>query len=174
MGAPSARAPAGPPISGEIGLGVVGGLGSAPVRTLGVAARGALRRSNLSLGIEARADLPAEVPLEVGRVSTSLLVASAVPCVHIRVLAGCALVTAGALRAAGHGLVDARRVSVPYLALGARVRVAVPLGSRVALTLHSDLAAPLTQTELTVGGEELWTTPPVSLTLGLGVAMTLS
>lgn len=159
-----------PPISGRVEVGAVGGIGSAPVRTVGVIARGSARRRNVSMGIEGRVDLPASVPLQVGGVSTSLLVGSLVPCVHLRMIAACGLATGGALRAAGHGLVDARQVVVLYVALGARLYAAVPLGTRLSLGLNADLSAPLTQTELRVGGQELWTTPPLSVSAGLSLA----
>ena len=129
------------------------------------------RRADLSIDVEGRADLPASVPLEVGKVSTSLLVASLVPCIHWRFVAGCGLVTGGALRAAGHGLVDSRQVVDPYVALGARVALEVPVGGKLNLTAHADASAPLITTELRVGGEELWTTPPVSFLVGLGLGV---
>jgi hypothetical protein len=158
------------PITARAAIGVVGGIGSAPVRNLGVALRIGARRADLSIDVEGRVDLPASVPLRVGEVSTSLLVASLVPCLHWRVLAGCGLVTGGALRAAGHGLVDSRQVTDPYFALGARLAAEIPMTANLNLVAHADAAAPLITTELKVGGDELWTTPPVSVLAGLGVA----
>ena len=163
--------PAPKPIRARAALGMVGGIGSAPVRNLGVTVSVGARRVDLSIDVEGRADLPASVPLEVGKVSTSLLVASLVPCIHWRVVAGCGLVTGGALRAAGHGLVDSRQVSDPYVALGARVALEVPVSGKLNLIAHADASAPLITTELRVGGEELWTTPPVSFLVGLGVGL---
>jgi hypothetical protein len=163
--------PAPKPIRARAAVGLVGGIGSAPVRNLGVSVRVGARRVDLSIDVEGRADLPASVPLEVGKVSTSLLVASLLPCIHWRVVAGCGLVTGGALRAAGHGLVDSRQVDDPYVALGARVALEVPIGGKLNLTAHADASAPLITTELRVGGEELWTTPPLSFLVGLGVGV---
>jgi hypothetical protein len=158
------------PITGRAAFGVVGGVGSAPVRNLGVFLRVGARRADLSIDVEGRADLPASVPLRVGDVSTSLLVGSLVPCIHWHVMAGCGLVTGGALRAAGHGLVDSRQVTDPYFALGARLAVEVPMMAKLYLVAHADASAPLITTELTVGGDELWTTPPISILAGLGLA----
>jgi hypothetical protein len=98
-------------------------------------------------------------------------VASLVPCVHWRMIAGCAVVTAGALRAAGHGLVDSRQVTDPYLALGARLAAEVRMTGKLYLVAHADASAPMITTELRVGGEELWTTPPLSFLAGLGLGV---
>ena len=168
--APS-RPPGPTPLAWEVGLAVVGGTGSEPNRDLGTEVRVAARRRNLSLAIEGRADLPASVSLPVGQVSTSLLVASLVPCAHWRLLAACGLVTAGVLRAAGHGLVDERQVSDPWVALGARVAAEMRVTSRLFVTAHADVATPLVETELKVGGADLWTPPPVSFLGGLGLAV---
>lgn len=159
------------PLTWEVVFAVVGGIGSEPVRDLGAEVRVAARRSNLSLAIEGRADLPASVSLQVGQVGTSLLVASLVPCAHWRILAACGLATAGILRAAGHGLVDERQVSDPWLALGARVAVEIRVTSRLFATAHGDLSTPLVETELKVGGNDVWTPPPVAFLGGLGLAV---
>lgn len=168
---PPEAVPARPPITGRAALGVVGGIGSAPVRNLGVTVRAGARRAELSIDVEGRADLPASVPLQVGDVSTSLLVASLVPCVHWRMFAGCGLVTGGALRAAGHGLADSRQVTDPYFALGARLAAEIQMTGKLYLVAHADGSAPLITTELQVGGQELWTTPPLSFLGGLDLAV---
>ena len=159
------------PFSGRAEVGVIGSIASEPSSSLGVVVGVGLRGGDLSLGIEGRADLPASAPLRVGEASASLLVASLVPCVHFRKLAACALATAGALRAAGGGgLLAPRQVTVPYVALGARLAVAIPVTTRLSLAVHGDLATPLTKTELDVDGSAVWSTPALAFALGLGVA----
>jgi hypothetical protein len=169
---PASPSKPGRPLSGRAEAGIVGGLGTAPSRTIGVAAGAAIRGGDLSLGLEGRADLPASTSLRVGEASASLLVASLVPCAHFRMVATCALATAGALRASGHGLVDARKVTLPYVALGARLALAIPLTTRLSVALHGDLTTPLTETQLQVDGATVWTSPSLSLALGIGVAAT--
>ena len=159
-------------LSSQVGVEVVGGLGAAPSPTLGVAASVGMRGGDLSLGLEGRADLPASTSLRVGEASTALLVASLVPCVHVGRVATCALVTAGALRAAGHGLVDSRTVTLPYAALGARVALEIPVTARWSLALHGDVTAPITTSKVEVDGTTVWTSPILSVALGLGVAAT--
>jgi hypothetical protein len=159
------------PIVARAAAGLVGGIGSAPVRNLGMTVGVGVGRGDLSIDLEGRADLPASVPLQVGKVSTSLLVASLVPCVHWRIVAGCGLLTGGALRAAGHGLVDSRQVTDPYLAIGARIALETKVAGKLYANAHADASAPLITTELRVGGEELWTTPPLSFLAGLGLGV---
>jgi hypothetical protein len=43
--------------------------------------------------------------------------------------------------------------------------------SRLFATAHADVATPLVETELKVGGDDVWTPPPVSFLGGLGLAV---
>jgi hypothetical protein len=158
------------PLSGRVEAGLLGALGTAPSSALGFSAGAGIRGGDLSLAIEGRADLPASTSLRVGEASTSLLVASLLPCAHFRMLATCALVSAGALWAAGHGLEDARRVRLPYVAVGARLAAAIPLMPRLSLTIHGDLTRPLVETRVEVDGAAVWTSPIFAFALGVGVA----
>jgi len=157
------------PLSGQVETGLLGSLGTAPSSALGFSAGVGVRVGDLSLAIEGRADLPASASLRVGDASTSLLVVSVVPCAHFRVMAACALVSAGALRAAGHGLMDSRTVTLPYLAAGARLAAAIPLTTRLSLAIHGDLTTPLIETRVAVDGAAVWTSPILALALGVGV-----
>ncbi len=159
-------------LSERVEAGIVWGVGAAPARSLGVTAGAGIRGGNLSLGIEGRADLPASTRLRVDdtSASTALLVASLVPCAHFRNGAACALVTAGALRAAGHGLEAPRQVTLPYAALGVRFALDVPLAWRLSLALHGDLTTPLSESHLRVDNETVWTSPLLAVALGVGLA----
>jgi len=158
------------PLSGRVEAGLLGAVGAAPSSALGFSAGAGIRAGNLSLAIEGRADLPASAPLRIGEASTSLLVASLVPCVHFRMMTTCALVSAGALRAAGHGLRDSRNVTLPYVAVGARLAAAIPLTHRLSLVIHGDLTTPLIEARVEVDGAAVWTSPIFAFALGLGVA----
>jgi hypothetical protein len=122
----------------------------------------------LSLGLEVRADLPASESLPVGSISTSLVSASLVPCVRFTPLGFCALATAGMLRASGDGLDEAKTLSLPYAALGARVAFAYPIGPKWSLVLYGDAVAPLTETTLTVDNRPAWRSSALVFALGLG------
>lgn len=149
----------------------LGGVGFAPSPNAGLELGGSLAGRQLSLGVEGRVDLPAHKGLRAGEASAYLLVGSVVPCVHVDRATVCALATAGVRRVAGHGLLDQRSASLLYLGLGGRVGLTLPLGERLALGLHGDITAPLTRTRLEVSDGVVWTSPPVAVALGIGLAM---
>jgi hypothetical protein len=124
--------------------------------------------------VEGRGDLPASEDVGGGReASTSLLLASLVPCAHASVWLGCALVSAGALAGQGRGLSQERTDRSPYIGAGARVGAELPLGPLLAVRLHADILASFTRTTLHVGDESVWTTPPTSGALGAAVVGTI-
>lgn len=157
------------PTSLQAGVGMIGTFGSAPGPALGVTLKVGARRRAVSLSVEGRADLPASKSLSMGEVSASLLVGSLVPCLHRGGLAVCGLITAGALRGGGEGLVNEQPVTAPFFALGLRGIAEIHLGGALFGSLHADLLAPLVQTTLRVSGQEVWTSPAVSGVIGIGV-----
>jgi hypothetical protein len=154
--------------TGNVAAGVVGGIRSAPSTSLGISLGAGLRGEVLSLGIEARADLPSSMALRVGSVSTSLFTGSWVPCLHSNNLAVCALATAGVLHASGDGLVAAKAANFFYGAVGARVALTYPVTPRWSLALRGDAILPLTETTLTVDGSPAWSSSTLAFALGLG------
>jgi hypothetical protein len=86
-------------------------------------------------------------------------------------VAGCFLLTAGAQRVAGNELDHARSVTLPYLGLGVRLGLALPIGTRTALAFHGDMTAPLTEAKPRVDDAVVWTSPTVALALGIGLAL---
>ena len=168
----SVASPATHPLSAQVEAGLLGALGAAPAGALGFAASAGIRGGDLSLAAEGRVDLPASTSLRVSgtSASTSLWVASLLPCAHFRMLATCAEVSAGALRAAGHGLVDSRTVTLPYVAVGARLAAAIPLTPRLSLALYGDLTTPLIEARVEVDHAVVWTSPILAFVLGVGLA----
>ena len=94
------------------------------------------------------------------------------PCARQGVVAACALFTAGLLRGSGDGLADAHSTNLFYMALGLRLSVSIPLTSALALTVHGEATAPLTEDKLRVDEQTVWTSPHVAVALGLGLAAT--
>lgn len=164
---PAAPSRPSPPMAIELGFGPVAALGVAPTPSVGAALGVGARRENLSLSLEGRADWPAVEKASSGEIRASILAASLAPCRHVRFVAFCGLFTGGVLRAAGQGLDDERQVTLPYFAIGGRVLVGLPLGPRWALLAHVDLSASLVETELQVGHQPVWTSPPLSFASGL-------
>ncbi|HEY3356649.1 MAG TPA: hypothetical protein VGQ83_25585 [Polyangia bacterium] len=149
--------------------GATGAFGSTPAPTVGLRALVGLRRERLSLGLEARGELPRDADAGGGSVSATVVAAAVVPCYQRGRVAGCVLLAAGAIRGAGHGLAEARSETTSWLAAGARAAVDIPLTRKVALLVSGDLVAPLQRTLLRVSGAPAWTSPVVCGALGLGV-----
>jgi hypothetical protein len=112
----------------------------------------------------ASADIP-----DLGRIKSSLLVATVVPCGHVRSLLACALVSVGTLQGAGEQVDQPRQESTFFAATGARLGAEIPLVKRLYLRVHLDLLATLTRTTLHLDDKAAWITPPLSGDLGISV-----
>jgi hypothetical protein len=180
------REPAPPPVAAppppaariptvfQVRLGGLGTVGSAPAAAVGGTVQVSARRRSLSIAVEGRGDLATTTTLDVngmavGQVDTSLLMGALVPCASRGLLEGCALLAAGQLRASAQGLAMAQQVTAPFLALGARVGVEIPLGGILSAGAHADVLAPLTETVLRVSGQPVWTSPAISGALGVTI-----
>lgn len=166
--------PATVPTTFQVRLGGLGAIGSAPAAVVGGMVQASARRGSFSVALEGRGDLPSSTelyagPVRLGEMQASLLIGSLVPCAHRGVLEGCALLSGGAIRASGRDLPDSRQVSAPFLAVGARVGVDVPLGGVLSAGIHADVLAPITETILRVSSVAVWTSPPISAALGLTI-----
>lgn len=152
-------------------LGALATLGAAPtIIGGGFTAQVGLRVGLFSLGLEGRADVPVSAPVEgLGSVQTSLLLATLVPCLHFRFVAGCALASAGALQGSGAGISAPLQQTTFYAAAGARLGLEFQVHRLLWLTPHLDLQATLTRTTLRINGQEAWTTPPLSGALGFAL-----
>lgn len=149
------------PVSFRASAGLLAAFAASPSPVaLGVAADVGIQWRALSVDVGGRADVPASRGTALGRVSTSLILATLAPCGHVSVFAGCALVAAGVLR--GENVDAGVRDTTPYAALGARAAAEIPLYDVIGVRLHADLLATLTRTVLSVNGGEAWRTPPLS------------
>jgi len=170
---PPAPPPAVPkvPIVFQVKLGGLGAIGAAPAASVGGTVQASARRGSFSIGLEGRGDLATTTTLDyngtqVGEMETSLLTGVLVPCAFRGVLEGCALVSAGEIRASARGLDRPQQVTAPFLAVGARVGLEVPLGSILSVGVHADLLVPVSETVLRVSGQPVWTSPAISGALG--------
>ncbi len=170
----------GPPLRLGMGVGAQGSVGLAPAPALGLQLEVELRRGNYSLILEGRADLDASTNLSPGpgSISAQLVTGSLVPCAHLSRrdtgLGGCVLVTAGAEQAsASANLPGATHNVTPYLGLGGRVFIEFWPMDWLVLRTSIELDLPLIRTVVTVGGSDVWTTPPIGSTLALTGVMFL-
>jgi hypothetical protein len=153
------------------GVGLLGSAGVSPSPVAGFSGVGIFRWERFSLALEGRADLTSTVAHRGGTVSSSVLLASAVPCAHLGGMAACAVVSAGALRVTGQFVPPARRVSSPMLLGGVRVQAELPLGQRFVLLPWVQGQAVLSRTTVLSGEETVWVTAPFTGALGLAAAV---
>lgn len=166
-------------IAGETGADLVMATGAAPSPSFGLLVRAGLRRAFLSLGLEARGDLPSSRSLSDGAasasVSAALVTVSLVPCLRSTYLGFCGVASAGLFHASSAGLVDPHSVNLFYSAAGARVALTYPLATHWALELHGDATHPFARTTLTAyrtgsqSADEVWRSSMIAVALGLGV-----
>ena len=141
--------PAPPPPPSKLSLRVAAdgviAFGTAPAPAFGASLEVDARWRSVSIGLEGRA--LASTSLEAaggGTVSSSLLLASLVPCAHFGLARFCGLASLGALQGRGAGVAAPERDTTPFAALGGRVGVEVPLlHSRFSAGVHGDIAATL-------------------------------
>ncbi|HEY7372693.1 MAG TPA: hypothetical protein VIF57_11075 [Polyangia bacterium] len=156
----------------EIGLRADGaaalGFGPGTAAAMGLGA--SLRRRALSLDAEARIVAPSSAALASGSVSAWSWNATLGPCLHRGPVAACALGSGGVLRASTAGLAMTGAATAPYLAVGARGVLELPIGARWRLRWAAEIAAPLVTVHLAVDGRDVWTSPRVNALSSLGLA----
>lgn len=84
-----------------------------------------------------------------------------------RLFQACPVGVAGIHRTEAFGLPNPRRVATPFLAVGPRAELEVPLGLNVSAVLQAEVLASLHRTFLAVGEEEVWRASPVSFRAAL-------
>jgi hypothetical protein len=164
-------APAGPPRQVDVQLGLVGNIGDTLAPTIGVFAGLGLRGEWWSISIEGRADLPRTQDVGGGSITAGTLAATLAPCLRGGPFGACALATLEALRGSGQDLDNARQMTSLFGAVGARALVELPAQGPVAFRAQVDVVSPLTRTALTVGGDAVWTSPPVTVAVGLATVV---
>lgn len=130
---------------------------------------GHARWTHVSLGLEARVDLPRSLPAGTGAIEAFVAFSTAAGCVHLAPAAACALAGGGVLRAEGLDLMDAARITAPYAVAGGSIQVRIELVPSLALLVRFDVLATLTRVVLRVDGAPAWSTEPLSLSLAVGI-----
>lgn len=161
-------APASPRVVFAIGAGPVGSVGYAPGPAVGLAIFGRARIGDVSLTLEGRGDLPSGTDVSGGgRVRSSLLAASLLPCGHTGILFGCVRGTIGRLQAEGVDVTDPGSSGAIWGAIGVRAGAEVPLGRVFALRIAAGGDAVLTSYSLRIGGVTRFRYSAVAGDLGL-------
>jgi hypothetical protein len=172
-----ARAPTPPPsaarkeVSFAAWMAPIASLGVAPAATLGAHLDAELRYRRLSIGLEARADLPASASTDVGgRVRTEVVLGSLVPCVREPApLFVCGVLAVGSFSESGVDVAAPRSKSAVYAATGVRLGVELALRGSFFFVAHADGLVTLLRHTVQLDQTDVYTLSPVAASLGLGL-----
>jgi hypothetical protein len=154
----------------EAAVGGRGSLGLGPAPSVGLTIGFGITSRTVSLRLEGTRELPSSESLGLGgRISTSFLVASLVPCLRPGVLFACATASLGSFRGGTLDIASPRSASTFFAMVGARGGVLVPLYAMFSLAPHADVAVPLLRHSVAVDGRTVYTAPSIGGALGLDV-----
>jgi hypothetical protein len=158
-----------------VGLGASVSGGIAPAPALGSAIFASIRWGRASLSIDGSAgeSLPAHRGDPGQIVQSSLIVGDVAPCVHAGPLFGCALGTLGTLVAWSRDVASPQTQVRLFAGAGGRVGLEWAVSAAFAVWLRGDVSADLTPRTFVVGSGEPWSTWPVVVGTGAGLAMRL-
>ena len=167
--APIARTPWVPTIF----LGVFGaGLGPYAGFTGGGAAGIMVEHGALSFGVEGRASIPSRTAAGSGQVRTQLVGASPVVCARITEASLCAQAFFGAFQGAAEDVTAPEKATTFFSSLGLRAgyRFYPARPSGFGLEPYAGADVVLTRTRVNFRGQEVWSTSPLALELGIRAA----
>lgn len=170
--APLAPSPRAPWVS-TIFLGVFGlGLGPYAGFTGGGAAGLMVEKGALAFGVEGRASIPSSTPAGSGQVRTQVMGASPVLCARITDASLCAQAFFGAFQGAAEDVTAPEKATTFFSSLGLRAayRFYPVQSSGLGLEPYAGGDVVLTRTRLNFRGQEVWSTAPLALELGLRMA----
>jgi len=131
-----------------------------------------LEHGALGLGLEGRASIPSSTAVGTGRVRSNIMGVSPAGCARVSGAAFCAHVFLGALQGAAEGVEAPEKQSTFFSAVGLRAsyRWYPVQGAGFALEPYVGSDFVLTRTRLNFRGQEVWSTSPVTVELGLRAA----
>lgn len=167
---PAPSPPSEPPLPTffQAQLGAVGSVGVSPAPTLGGRMGIGFRRGWFGLLAEGRADAAQRVVTTGGSVSTSVLLATLLPCGYLRGFGFCLSAGGGALQVAG-SLPGGRRESSPLVLAGARLSWEYRFLPWLGVMVHTEVLGVLTRVTVVANGAPLWVTGQVTADAGLGL-----
>jgi hypothetical protein len=151
-------------------VGVTPGFAIGPSVTAGVT------WTRISIGLEGRVDFtPLPAPTD-GDHEVRAAVFSAGPrgCFRAGIGIGCVAAQGGVFQAHGVDFTDERTPTGRFVSADVSAGLTLPISDVTRFEVLAELRAPVTRTSLTVGGETVWTAPPLALGLRFGVALALA
>jgi hypothetical protein len=146
----------------------IGRAGDRWTETFAIGAR--VRRGARSLGLELAVQAPDRIAIgSSSHVEVSTTAITIAPCAHHGRALACALVSAGWLTGRGDGLMDARTITRPVIAAGARLGWEVPLSPRVDVTAQLGVRGNVTSTRFLVDQRPVWSSARVEAAAAVGL-----
>ena len=139
----------------------------------GLTVQAGVRHDIASLAVEGRADAQTQATHGQQGVTSSIALASLVPCGHVSILVACALAGVGSL--AARGVVSHPGQDHAFFAdAGVRLGIEVPFGTRFFARAHASIGlAALTRVTYQLDGQDVWSTPALSASLGIALGASL-
>jgi hypothetical protein len=103
------------------------------------------------------------------KVSTSVLLATAAPCIHQWKLYGCGVVGVGSIWGHASDSHGRAHVAGTYAPVGLRLGVEVPFAPHIGLRVFGELLTPIVPVDLELNRRPVWATPPASGGVGVGI-----
>jgi hypothetical protein len=171
-------APAPPPPAStrwvlDVATGAGGDFALSPAITVAFDAEMRARWASFSIGVGGRGAVPGTVTYGTSQVSGSLLVGEVAPCLHLVPVAGCATMSAGALRVSAIGVDRSQPQTTPFVGIGPRLQLELPSTSRFFARIRVELLAPLIRTTFLVDRAPVWIAPPLGGTATVAAGMRL-
>lgn len=159
------------PLPIEVRAGAFTAFGAAPATAFGWRADVGAHAAWFKILAEFTDQFPASSNVLGASARASLVAGSLVGCFAPSAFAACALGRVGAFRSVGAGIINPSSQTSVDAALGARLEYAPTLYRSVHLLLQVDALKSLTPITLRLRNEDAWHTPPLSVALGLGLAL---
>jgi len=154
-----------------VGLGGLARVGSQPAVAAGLHTFAALGTRAWALAVDAHATLPTSAQAgPESSISAREIGLGAAPCLRRGLLDGCVVGSVTLVSVQGKGVDHARTDSTVGFGLGLRIQLAWPWTERLAAVAHVDVLAQLTQRDVLLNYEPVWSTAPVAVAVGLDVA----
>ena len=131
-----------------------------------------VQRGRWSLDLEGAGAWAATATYGASGIQSSLVLASVAPCVHVWIGVGCALGGMGSLYATGVVRSPQSRHAL-FADAGVRLGVEVPIAHGFFVGFRVDGLATLTHVTYYLDGRRAWSTPPLSVSLGVAAGIEL-
>jgi hypothetical protein len=167
---PAVTPPARPERGWELGADALMAVNLAPQLSFGARVNAEYRfgLGRVTFGVMAFA--PVALRETNGSVRVSAYLGTVGACVGVSVVSGCLLVAGGALRGEGFDVGIAHDAVTPFFLAGLRLALETPRVGPFRGRLTAELLAPMTPTTHRIDARDVWETPPVAATVGLGVS----